>query len=78
MTTADIPEDIPEDTPEANVVTSKAQMVAALRAAAHPTFEQARKDPVTIRWGTTLFKFKEGIHTTRAEEIIKNILRREL
>lgn len=69
---------ISDETPEDAVVTSKAQMVAALRAAAHPTFEQARKDPVTIRWDTTLFKFKEGIHAARAEEIIKNILGRKL
>ena len=39
----------PDETPEDAIVTSKAQMVAAIRAAAHPTFEAARKDPVTIR-----------------------------
>ena len=65
----------PDETPEDAIVTSKAQMVAAIRAAAHPTFEAARKDPVTIRWGTTTFTFKEGIHETRAKELVYNILR---
>ncbi len=35
----------PDETPEDAIVTSKAQMVAAIRAAAHPTFEAARKRP---------------------------------
>lgn len=60
-------------TTEAAVVTNKLQLIAAIRAAAHPTYDEARKDPVTIRFGTCVYTFKEGIHEKRAEEIVKNI-----
>lgn len=54
-------------------VTSKQAFVAAIRAAAHQTYEQARANPVQLKWNTTLFTFKEGIHETRAEELVRNI-----
>jgi mevalonate kinase len=58
---------------EAAVVTSKKALIAAIRGAAHPTFEEARKDPVTIRFHTTTYTFKDGIHEKRAEELVRNI-----
>lgn len=60
---------------EVAVVTSTKALIAAIRAAAHPTYEEARKDPVTIRFNTTTYTFKEGIHEVRAEDLVRNINR---
>ena len=56
-------------------VTSKQAFVAAIRAAAHPTYEQARANPVQLKWNTTTYTFKEGIHEARAEELLRNVNR---
>jgi hypothetical protein len=60
-------------TTEAAVVHSKKALIAAIRGAAHSTFAEARKDPVTIRFHTTTYTFKEGIHELRAEQLVRNI-----
>ena len=58
------------------VVETKAQLIAALKAAAQPTFEVAKKHPFTVRWGSTRYTFKEGVSQLRAAEIVTNIERR--
>ncbi len=57
------------------VVNTKAEFVAAVRAVAHPTYEEARKHPVVIQYKTTQLNFHEGIHTKRAEEIALRLRR---
>lgn len=52
-------------------VHTKKQLFAALRGAAWPTYEEAKKHPLTIQFKTTRMTFKEGIHERRAEEIIR-------
>ncbi len=56
-------------------VTSRSQLVAAIKAACRPSFEEARANPVTIKNGTTLLRFKAGIQESRAAEIIRQIKR---
>jgi len=60
--------------PDATVNT-KAEFIAAIRAVAHPTYEEARKNPVTIQYKTTQMTFSEGIHTKRAEDIALRLRR---
>ena len=55
------------------VVESRDGLVAAVNAAAQPTFEEARQNPCTIQLGSTTYKFKEGISEFRAKEIVANI-----
>ena len=52
---------------------SKAAFVAAVNALSRPTFEEAKKNPVVIQYHTTRMTFKEGIHETRAKELVRNI-----
>lgn len=54
------------------IVNTKAEFIAAVRAVARPTYEEARKHPVTIQYKTTRFTFGEGIHTLRAEQLVRN------
>ena len=56
-------------------VTSKAEMIAAVKAAAVPTYEEARRNPVTIRLlGTSCrYLFPEGIQERRAEGIVRRV-----
>ena len=58
-------------------VEGRAELAAAVLAAAQPTFETARRNPVTIRLlGTSArYMFKEGIQEDRAERILKNLSR---
>ena len=58
-------------------VEGRAELAAAVLAAAQPTFEAARRNPVTIRLlGTSArYMFKEGIQEGRAEQILKNLSR---
>jgi len=57
------------------IVNTKAEFIAAIKAAAHDTYEKARKHPVTIQYKTTQMTFTEGIHTTRAEKIALQLRR---
>ncbi len=56
-------------------VTSKKALIAAINAAAHPTYAAAKADPVQIKWNTTTYTFKEGIHEARAVELTRAIRR---
>ena len=58
-----------------HTVTNRAELVAAVRAAAQTTHAEARKNPVHITCGTTAYRFPNGLHTSRAEQIVRNILR---
>lgn len=53
-------------------VATYAALHAAIRAAAQPTFEQARQNPVRILFGTTRMTFREGISEIRAKQLIRN------
>jgi len=57
------------------IVQTKGQLVAAIKAAASPTFEEAKANPCVIRLGTTVYTFKDGIHERRAQKIIREIHR---
>lgn len=56
-------------------VTGRDELCAAVRAAAQPTFEQARANPVSIKLlGTSAqYLFKEGLHETHAARIERKI-----
>ena len=56
-------------------VTSRSELIAAVKAAACPTYAEARNNPVTIKAGTTTYRFKEGIQADRGTAIINNIQR---
>jgi hypothetical protein len=57
------------------VVTTKPQLVAAIKAGAQPTFELAKKTPFKVTLGSLILIFKEGLHERRAKRIIRNIHR---
>lgn len=52
-------------------VNSRRELQAAIRAAAQPTYEAARQNPVRITWGRFYMSFKEGIHESRAERMVR-------
>lgn len=54
---------------------SKAAFVAAVNALSHPTYEEAKKNPAVIRYHSTVFTFKEGIHEERAKQLVHNTRR---
>lgn len=56
-------------------VKDKSQLVAAIKAASFPTFEEAAKNPVTITLGTAVYKFPQGVHERRAKALIREIHR---
>ena len=58
-----------------HIVSSKAQLVAAIKAAAQPTYEKAKANPLGIICGSARYTFKEGIHESRARRIIASINR---
>lgn len=58
-----------------HVVSNKAELVAAVRAAAQTTFQAAHANPVRITLGSAVYRFPHGIHETRAEQIVRNIMR---
>lgn len=51
-------------------VHNKAELAAAVAAAAQPSYAEARTNPVKIHLGTTKYTFKEGIHEQRAAHIL--------
>lgn len=58
---------------DTNEVTSKAQLVAALKASAHDSFAEAKQNPFEIALGRTKYTFKEGLHTQRLDAILSTI-----
>lgn len=56
-------------------VTNRAELIAAVNAAAQATFEAARANPVRITWGRCTYRFAEGIHATRAKQLVRSIQR---
>lgn len=54
---------------------SKTAFVAAVNALSHPTYEEAKKNPVVIQYHSTVFTFKEGIHEERAKQLVHNTRR---
>ena len=54
-------------------VSTKAQLIAAIKAAAQPTFGTARSNPVHIQLGTTHYHFREGLQQQHADHVIRNI-----
>lgn len=56
-------------------VTNRAGLIAAVNAAAQATFGAARANPVLITWGRCTYLFAEGIHATRAKQLVRDIRR---
>lgn len=56
-------------------VHSRAQLIAAVLAAAQPSFAAARANPVRITWGRCVYRFAEGIETLRAVQLVREIRR---
>ena len=56
-------------------VTNRAGLIAAVNAAAQTTFEAAKANPVRITWGRCTYRFAEGIHATRAKQLVRDIRR---
>lgn len=56
-------------------VTNRAGLIAAVNAAAQTTFDAAKADPVHITWGRCTYRFAEGIHATRANQLVRDIRR---
>lgn len=54
-------------------ITTPAQFAAAVQAVAMPTYEAAKRHPVRIQFATTTYTFREGIHQTRANELVRNV-----
>jgi hypothetical protein len=54
-------------------VTSKAQLVAALKAGSCESFCEAHLHPFEIKLGSTTYTFKSGLHDVRLNQILKNI-----
>jgi hypothetical protein len=51
------------------VVDSRDGLIAAVKAAAVPTYEEARKNPFCVQWDSARFTFKEGVTERRADSI---------
>lgn len=56
-------------------VTNRAGLIAAVNDAAQTTFEAAKANPVRITWGRCTYRFAEGIHVTRARQLVRDIRR---
>lgn len=56
-------------------VANRAELIAAVNAAAQTTFEEAEANPVRITWGRCTYRFAGGIHVTRARQLVRNIRR---
>lgn len=56
-------------------VTNRAELIAAVNAAAQATFAAAEANPVRITWGRCTYRFAEGIHVTRARQLVRDIRR---
>lgn len=46
-------------------VHTEAEFLAAVSAMAKATYEEARKHPFALRYNSTVFQFKEGVHDSR-------------
>ena len=57
------------------IVQTKPQLVAAIKAGARLTFEEAKANPFEVQLGKTKYTFKAGLHERRSREIIRNIHR---
>jgi hypothetical protein len=57
------------------VVSTWAQLAAALLAAACSTFEEARRNPFIIVFGTCRYTFNEGLQETRANKLAIEVRR---
>lgn len=56
-------------------VTNRAELIAAVNAAAQTTFDAAKANPVRITWGRCTYRFAEGIHAPRARQLVRSIRR---
>ena len=56
-----------------HVVNNRRELCVAIKVSAKPTYEEARMTPVTIHLGSTVYRFKDGIHERRATQLIGNI-----
>lgn len=54
-------------------VSNKAELKAAIQAAAQPSFEAARECPVQIHFGTCKYRFPNGISAIRAKKLLREI-----
>lgn len=54
-------------------VANRAELIAAVNAAAQPTYAEARLNPVRITWGRCTYRFAAGIHVTRAKQLVRDI-----
>lgn len=56
-------------------VANRAELIAAVNAAAQTTFAAAEANPARITWGRCTYRFAEGIHVTRARQLVRDIRR---
>lgn len=56
-------------------VANRAELIAAVNAAAQTTFAAAEANPVRITWGRCTYRFADGIHVTRARQLVRDIRR---
>lgn len=56
-------------------VDNRAQLVAAIRAVAQPSYREARENPARIQLGTTQYNFPNGLQERMANTIVRNIMR---
>lgn len=56
-------------------VANRAELIAAVNAAAQPTYAEARLNPVRITWGRCRYSFPGGLQADRAERLLRNIRR---
>lgn len=52
---------------------NKRELIAAIHAAAQPTYEMSKANPTRIVFGTCTYMFKEGLHESRVRSIVRNI-----
>lgn len=56
-----------------HIVNTRGELGAAIKAAAQPTFADARANPFTVVCGTAKYTFKEGVTERRADTLLRNI-----
>jgi len=56
-------------------VNNREELVAAIKAAAQPSFAEARNNPVKITLGKTRYALPNGVQEDRAAQITRNIMR---
>lgn len=57
------------------VVSTWAQLAAALLAAACSTYDEARRNPFVVKFNTCTYTFKNGLHEARANSMAREIRR---